>query len=235
MEFPRDWKEFEAKLGIPVRNPSLLLEALTHRSFATEQEGSEALGNERLEFLGDAVLGLIVSEHLFQEHPSASEGELTQRKAQLVSRRILARVGREWDLGRWLRMGRGAEGSGERHRPSVLAGAVEALVAAVYLDQGLEAARQVVLRLLEKPLREQEGGLLGRDYKSELQELVQGLWRTTPRYSILSTEGPEHEKWFTVEVQVGSRVLGQGQGRNKKEAEQEAARAALERLWEEMR
>jgi ribonuclease-3 len=225
-----DWKVLEQQLDVRFRHRDLLVQALTHRSFATEHEGSGALGNERLEFLGDAVLELVVSEHLYHHYPTATEGELTQRKAQLVSRRTLARVGKELGLSEWIRLGRGAESTGERSRPSVLAAAIEALIAAVYLDRGLEAAREFVLRLLKTPLSEQANGPLRRDYKSELQEWAQAYWKKTPHYLTVNAEGPDHKKWFTIEVRVGSQVLGQGQGPSKKEAEQEAARIALEQL-----
>jgi ribonuclease-3 len=202
-------------------------EALTHPSYANEQRG-RLPDNQRLEFLGDAVLGLLVGEILMERFPASKEGELSLMRSLLVSAEALAAWARSVELGPSLRLGRGADTAGERERDNVLADVAEALVGAVYLDRGLSAARDLAIDIVAEPLAQlQERGPVGRDAKSELQERVQAAGGPSPRYRVVGTEGPDHRREFVVEVEVDGRVLGQGRGRSKKLAEQAAARAAI--------
>jgi len=205
-----------------------LEEALTHPSFANEQRGP-CLDNQRLEFLGDAVLGLLVGEILMERFPDAKEGELSLLRSLLVNAEALAAWARAVGLGPLLRLGRGADGAGERERDNVLADAVEALLGAVYLDRGIPAARAIALAVVAEPLARRELlGAVGRDAKSELQERVQAEGGASPRYHIVAAEGPDHRREFVVEVEAFGAVVGRGRGRSKKLAEQAAARAAIE-------
>lgn len=199
-------------------------EALTHPSFANE---TGAPDYQRLEFLGDAVLGLCVSELLAQTHPTADEGTLTRMRSALVNGEALARWARSVSLGDALSLGRGARAGGERAQTNVLADAVEALVAAVYEARGLDAARVLVREVIKEPLAAAGELLSGRDPKSELQERVQARGDPTPVYRVVATRGPRHEPMFDVEVCVGERVLARGEGRSKRLAERAAAAAAL--------
>jgi ribonuclease-3 len=205
-----------------------LEEALTHPSFANEQRG-RCPDNQRLEFLGDAVLGLLVGEILMERFPAAKEGDLSLWRSLLVSAEALATWARAAALGPKLRLGRGADAAGERDSDNVLADAAEALVGAVYLDRGLTTARVLALAIVAAPLAElTERGAAGRDPKSELQERVQAQGGGSPRYHVVDAEGPDHRREFVVEVEVDGRVLGRGRGRSKKLAQQAAARAALD-------
>ncbi|HEX2164469.1 MAG TPA: ribonuclease III [Thermoanaerobaculia bacterium] len=217
----------ERRLGYRFRRPELLDQALTHRSWAHEQEDPER-HYERLEFLGDAVLGLITAEELFREHPDLPEGELSKRKSFLVSREVLARRGEELGLGELLRLGVGEERSGGREKASLLADAVEAVLGAVYLDGGIAAARQVVSGLFAAGLARPAAPEL--DAKTRLQETVQGRGWPLPVYRLVDTAGPDHDKRFTVEVRLQGEPAGVGRGRSKKIAEQEAAAVALAAL-----
>lgn len=215
------------------RDPSLLDEALTHKSYANENRGAALRHNERLEFLGDAVLSLIITEHLASRYPGMREGALSKLKAGLVSEVSLAAAARRLNLGSRLRLGRGEERSRGREKSSLLANALEALIAAVYLDGGLEASRAFVLDVLGEELQETEltrANPGGSDYKTRLQEWCQKHRKSLPLYRTLQETGPDHRKIFEVEVIMGDLTIGRGQGLSKKEAEQEAARSALERL-----
>lgn len=206
-----------------------LEEALTHPSFANEQRGPRRVDNQRLEFLGDAVLGLCVTELLMERFPEAREGELSLMRSALVSADALAAWARDVGLGAHLRLGRGADVAGEREQTNVLADAAESLVAAVYLDRGMDSARALSRRIVDGPLsRLASGALPGRDPKSQLQERVQARGLPSPRYLVVDTEGPDHDRVFLVAVEVGGEAIGQGRGRSKKLAEQAAARAALD-------
>ncbi|MCS7276607.1 MAG: ribonuclease III [Dehalococcoidia bacterium] len=226
----RDWQELARVLGLGMKDPSLLQQALVHRSYLNEVRDRGLHDNERLEFLGDAVLNLAVAEHLYHLFPESTEGELSQMRAHVVRWDTLAAVAERIGLGRYLLLGKGEDLSGGRKRPSNLAGALEAVIGAVYLDGGLEAARQLVLRLLEPELERLATGQPVVDSKSELQRVVQARWHQIPRYRVVEAEGPDHAKTFTVEVVLGEQVLGRGQGRSKKQAELEAARQALQTL-----
>lgn len=212
-------------------NPSLLIEALTHKSYVNERRDSGRKHNEVLEFLGDAVLSLIISDYLARRYPELSEGALSKLKAKLVSEAPLANAARRLDLGARLNLGRGEELSNGRDKASLLADALEAVIAAVYLDGGFEASRNFTLEALTDELRyidvlqEKPGG---DDYKTRFQEWCQKKYELLPRYVIVRETGPDHQKLFEVEVQVNDRVFGIGQGHSKKEAEQEAAQRALE-------
>jgi len=220
----------ERVIGYRFSSKTLPLEALTHRTYSHEYPEEAPAFNERLEFLGDAVLGLLVSEELFRRCPEQSEGHLSRIKAGLVRDRTLARVATRLGLGRHIRLGKGEEQTGGRKRTSLLADAMEALLAAVYLDGGLEAARSVLGRVFAAELGTNpcENGL--HDPKTMLQEHSHRLFQSTPEYTVVEEHGPDHAKVFKVEVSVGGRTRGRGAGPNKKEAEQAAARKALEEL-----
>ena len=214
----------EKRLGYRFREPSLLETALTHRSYAHEKD--TGANYERLEFLGDSVLGLVAGEWLFHRHPDLPEGELSKRKAHLVSRPVLARHASSLGLGEEIRLGVGEERSGGRTKASLLADVWEAILGAVYLDGGLEPAARLVLPLLEDGT-ERRGPY---DAKTHLQEVLQGQGRNLPEYVLAEETGPDHAKRFTVECRIRGEVAGVGEGRSKKKAEQAAASAALERV-----
>jgi len=218
---------FEAALGHCFVRDAHLTEALTHRS-----SGGEAPNNEKLEFLGDAVLSLAMSDVLMRQFPQAREGELSKIRASLVNAEVLARKARELDLGRWVQLGKGEEKSGGREKVSILAAAYEAVLGAVYLDGGYEPARVVVERQFAPDVAEHlTAGL--RDYKTQLQELTQRLFRETPAYTLVEESGPDHEKRFVSEIAISGRQYGRGVGRSKKTAEQAAAMEALDVLARE--
>jgi len=209
---------------------SLLEQALVHRSYLNENPDSVLPSNERLEFLGDALLGFVVAQRLYVEYPHLSEGEMSRLRSAIVCRETLAHLASSLGLGEYLRLGRGEEASGGRKRESNLACAFEAVVGAILVDRGFAAARDFILRFLDAELETAVEETLAKDYKSRLQEIVQAREQKTPSYRIVETTGPEHEKKFTVEVLVGDLVMGRGTGRSKRVAEREAARVALERL-----
>ena len=218
---------FQHRLGYRFRRPELLERALTHRSYANEQDLEE--NYERLEFLGDAVLGLATAERLYRETPRRQEGELTRSKGHLVSARVLAELAEALELGPLLRLGVGEERSGGRRKGSLLADALEAVLGAVLRDGGYEATRQVVTGLLDRAPAP-AGGIETRDAKTQLQELVQARGQGRPSYREIATSGPDHDKLFTVECRLDGQSLGSGTGRSKKEAEQRAAAVALSLL-----
>jgi ribonuclease-3 len=223
----------EARLGHTFRNRSGLRTALTHRSWAHEHAAREGLGegpgsyNERLEFLGDSILGNAAATLLFERFPDAREGELTRRRADLVCERSLARIAMDLELGPLLRLGRGEDRTGGREKPRLLASALEACIAAIAIDGSTLEAIDVARRMLESEVEQLAPGAL--DFKSRLQEREQAAGRTSPRYDLIATDGPEHARVFQVAA-IGdqARELGRGEGRSKAEAEQAAARAALE-------
>lgn len=204
-------------------------QALTHPSYANERKRGPRLDYQRLEFLGDAVIQLCVSEALMARFPDAREGELSFLRSSIVSTDALADYARSIDLGSALLLGRGAGAAGERSQSTVLADALEAVVGAVYLDRGLEVSRTLVASILQRGLDARATQPL-RDAKSELQERVQALGGTSPKYKLVSTTGPDHAREFVAEVEALGRMLGRGTGRSKKAAEQEAARAGLQAL-----
>jgi len=226
-----EFDEIETRIGYRFRDRGLLEHALTHKSRAAEDVSGGVFDNESLEFLGDAVLGLVVADALFRQYPSYDEGQKSKIKASIVSTQALARQAENIQLGEHLILGRGEEKTGGRFKQALLADAYEALIAAIYLDGGIDAAETFLRRELKNAI---DAGasrdFVGQDYKSALQERVQALGRPLPEYRIAGEAGPDHRKVFSVEVVVAGEVLGAATGRAKKEAEQEAARLALERL-----
>ena len=220
-------KTLEEKLGYTFQNPGLLDNALTHSSCANESRG-RLHSNERLEFLGDSILGMVVAEHLYRNHPDLPEGELTRPGAALVCVESVVEAARELGLGEYLKLGGGEAAGGGRRRPSIQADAVEAVLAAVYLDGGIGSARKIIRKFILS--REVAGLSAGRDYKTALQELVQRENGQVLKYRLTGEEGPDHDKRFFVEVELNGSPLGSGQGHSKKEAEQMAAHAAIRSL-----
>ncbi len=222
----------EQDLGIPFHDKSLLRRALTHRSYLNEVDDVTWEDNERLEFLGDAIIDFIVAEYLYHRFPEMREGVLTAVRANLVRRDTLAQFAREIRLGEYLLMGSGEEQSGGREREATLCAAFEALVGAVYLDQGLDVTRRFILSFVERALPQALDRALRKDAKTRLQEWSQATLRITPRYVTVSAEGPDHAKTFTVEVRIGPIVAGRGTGNSKQIAAQAAAADALARTEE---
>ena len=220
----------EKKLGYTFRCKEQLQAALYHSSYANEHRCCGVSSNERLEFLGDAVLGLVTADYLYHKHPDLPEGDLTRIRAALVCEQSLHEVAQKLNLGSYLKLGKGEEAGGGRQRPSILADATESVFAAVYLDGGMEAARALIHRVLLDKEQEEAVEERRRDYKTELQELVQREPNRTLVYRMAEESGPDHDKTFTFEVLLNGAVVGRGEGHSKKEAEQMAARAALERL-----
>lgn len=215
----------QAEKGIKVKfqNLKLLEEALTHKSYAIEH--GQTLCNERLEFLGDSVISSVVANFLFQKFPNVDEGKLSKMKSQIVSRASLCGWAQEMKLGQYLFLSQGEEATGGRTRDSLLGNTYEALVGALFLDQGYDAAQKFIMRHLSKKKR-----IIENDFKSRLQEIVQKKFKTPPSYFVVGEIGPDHDKKFTLEVRINKKVLGTGEGRSKKEAEQFAAKEALKAI-----
>lgn len=218
-----DYSDLRTVLGTPDLDEALLQHALTHRSFAYENGGLPT--NERLEFLGDSVLGLVVTDRLYSMHPTLSEGRLAKLRAAVVNARALAEVARTLGLGPYLRLGRGEESTGGRDKSSILSDTVEALIGAVYLQFGFYRAAEVVLALFDPLIGTASGMGAGLDWKTSLQELAADNGLGVPDY-VIEWSGPDHEKTFTARVRVGKQLYGHGLGRSKKEAEQQAAETA---------
>lgn len=223
-------QELEKKLHYEFQNPAFLSEALNHSSYANEHRGAHMKSNERLEFLGDSVLGFVTADFLFHQHPDLPEGDLTRIRAALVCEQSLYEVAQKLNLGKHLKLGKGEEAGGGRTRTSILADATEAVFAAVYLDGGIEAASALIHRVLLDAEKEEEVEERRRDYKTALQELVQRQADQVLTYRMVGEMGPDHAKTFLAEVRLNGVPLGQGSGHSKKEAEQASARAALEEL-----
>lgn len=226
-------KDIKKRIGIDFKHEALLKLAITHSSYVNEYPAIAPESNERLEFLGDAILGMIIAEHLYLKFPEQAEGELTGFRASLVCTTTLAEIAKTIDLGNYLLLGKGEESSGGRNKDANLAGALEALVAAVYLDKGLEPTRGFILKLFETVMEKpgEQGSCV--DFKSRLQQIFQarkGEAKETPVYYIVEETGPDHKRVFTAEVKVRETLLGRGSGKSKKIAETEAAKAALEKL-----
>ena len=216
----------EEKLGYTFQSPELLENALTHSSCANESRG-KLQSNERLEFLGDSILGMVVADHLYRNHPDLPEGELTRTRSALVCEESLVEVAQALGLGEYLKLGKGEEAGGGRERPSIIADAVEAVLAAVYLDGGIGSARKLIQKFILDREAEKSAS---RDYKTALQELVQRESGQVLKYRLTGEEGPDHDKRFFVEVDLNGEVAGRGKGHSKKEAEQMAAKAAIAKL-----
>lgn len=226
--------ELQELLKYEFSKKDLLMRALIHRSYAHENPAEEQTDNETLEFLGDAVLGLTISHLLLTRFPNYREGDLSRLRSSIVNERELAGIAGRLNLGQYLKLGKGEDLSGGRQKSSLLADSLEALLAAVYLDGGLEAAIHVVKRLfhdyLVSDLPDHPLKTLDKDYKTQLQEITQGRFKITPEYFLEGEEGPDHDKTFHVNVALDGRVLASGSGKSKKEAQQEAAQKALERI-----
>lgn len=221
-------KELEKKLNYTFKNSELLKNALTHSSYANENRVEGISSNERLEFLGDSVLGFVTAKHLYSMQPTLSEGKMTRLRAELVCEQSLHGVALDLDLGRYLRMGHGEEKNGGRTRPSILADAVEAVIAAMFLDGGIAAPESFIERMILSP--ESIEAHHAADYKTELQELVQQKNGQVLTYAPTGESGPDHAKVFSASVSLNGEVIGEGSGRTKKEAEQAAACQALKKL-----
>ena len=222
----------EEKLGYKFNNIDLLKNALTHSSYANEVRGGFS-SNERLEFLGDSVLSIIVSDYIYRHFKSLPEGELTKLRASLVCEKSLCAFSRELELGKYLMLGKGEEKSGGRERDSILADAFEAVLAAIYLDGGMEPARRHVMNFVLRELKHTDDELF-KDYKTALQEIIQRNPEESVTYILTGENGPDHDKSFTVEVHLNSNVIGTGTGKNKKQAEQMAAKEALRLMGAEI-
>ena len=221
-------KDLEAAIGYQFKNITLLQNALTHSSYANERWHNSLKSNERLEFLGDSILGMVVAEYLYKNFPDRPEGELTRMRADMVCEKTLASVAARINLGHHLMLGNGEEQGGGRSRDSILADAVESVIAASFLDGGMAAARSFIEKfiLVEVPVRKMHNA----DYKTALQELIQQKKNQTLSYALVGESGPDHDKRFEVEVSLNGRVIGTGTGSSKKRAEQMAAQSALENL-----
>ena len=226
-----DWDHCQKNLGICFRRESLLEQAFVHSSYCNENPDLGYPSNERLEFLGDAVLNFVVTEKLYKEFPELPEGELTEIRASLVCRDTLAELASSLELGDWLLLGRGEELSGGRAKAGNIANTMEALIGSLYLDQGLGKARRFILRQLKPELQKIKTGKTMPNYKALVQEFIQGQKRPTPVYRLVEAVGPDHSKQFTAEILVDGKALGRGMGGSKRAAESQAARAA----WEELR
>ena len=224
-------KDLETAIGYQFKNITLLQNALSHSSYANERWHDSLKSNERLEFLGDSILGMVTAEYLFRNFPQRPEGELTRMRADMVCERALARVAERIDLGKHLLLGHGEEAGGGRNRDSILADAVESVIAACFLDGGMDAARNFIntFVLTEVPVQK----LRNADYKTALQELVQQKKNQVLSYVLVGESGPDHDKQFQVEVKLNGRVVGTGVGKSKKRAEQMAAQTAIEALFPE--
>jgi ribonuclease-3 len=220
--------DLEQLLGVTFNDKSVLLRALTHRSYLNENPDDGLTDNERLEFLGDAVLDFVVAEHLYHRYPELQEGDMTSLRSAVVQERTLADFARNLQLGQYLRLGRGENTTGGRDRSPLLCATFEAVCGAVLLDQGLPAAKSFVLKFVAPAIEAVMRERLDKDAKSRFQEWAQGRWQITPMYRTVAEHGPDHAKVFTVEVWVGDQIFGRGEGRSKQSAEQAAARAALD-------
>lgn len=218
-------KELEKKIGYTYKNISYLENALTHSSYANESRHSLS-SNERLEFLGDAVLSIVVSDYIYRNCPKLPEGELSKLRASLVCEKSLCRFAADLGLGNYIRLSRGEKNLGGDSRPSILADAFEAVIASIYLDGGMEKAAEFILRYVEPEIKNPRPRAF-KDYKTTLQEIIQKNPEEHLSYVLIGEEGPDHDKHFSVEVHLNNNVIGRGGGRSKKEAEQQAAREAL--------
>lgn len=224
-------EELEKKLGYSFKDKTLLETALSHSSYANENRATGLESNERLEFLGDSVLGQIVAAYLYRNYPKLPEGQMTRLRADLVCETSLYEVSQKLELGRYIKLGRGEEHTGGRERESILADAVEAIIAAMYLDGGMESAKRFIDRYILTGFEAEEAHSV-TDYKTALQERVQRRSGQVLAYELVSESGPDHRKTFTMRVSLNGQTIGEGSGRTKKEAEQNAARSGLEAIGE---
>lgn len=223
-----DFTEFEKKIGYTFKNKELLQLALTHSSYANENKLKK--NNERFEFLGDSVLGFVTAEYLFSEYQNRPEGEMTKLRAAVVCEKSLFKFSEQIDLGKYILLGKGEEGTGGRNRPSVISDAFEAVIAAIYLDGGMESVKPYILSFIKDAVKREAGF---KDNKSLLQEEIQKVKGNALTYEEVGEEGPDHDKTFVFRVKLNGEVVGEGKGRSKKEAEQAAAGAALVKIQNE--
>ena len=226
MDEQKTLKEFQERIGYQFKDEKLLYEALSHSSFANENKNARN-SNERLEFLGDSVLSIVVSDHIFEHYKHMPEGELTKMRASLVCEKALFEFSKKIELGKYIFLGKGEEITGGRERPSIISDAFEAVIAAIYLDGGIEPASKHILNFVIPAIKNSKKKKLN-DYKTALQEIIQKNPGEQLEYVLVGESGPDHNKHFVVEVHLNSNVIGKGGGRSKKEAEQQAAREALE-------
>ena len=223
----KEFNELNHKLGYKFKKPELLLEAFRHSSYVNELSNSDLRDNERLEFLGDAVLDLAISHILMELFQESKEGDLSKYRAMVVNERGLCKVARELDLGECLMLGRGEEMSRGREKSSILANTMEALLGALYLDAGFDKTKEIVYRLFSPLLVRIDSGMVPNDYKSQLQEYTQGTYKSRPEYVLLEESGPPHNKTFRVALRLDGKIMAEAEGKSKKEAEQRAAKEAL--------
>ena len=220
-------KELEKRIGYDFKNRDTLMLALTHSSYANEIKDKDSKYNERLEFLGDSVLGLIISEYVYNKHPKCKEGDLTKMRSKIVCEATLAECAKGIELGQYMLFGKGEESTGGRNRRSILADAFEALLAAIYLDAGIDVVKPILFKLMNEKIDMAEKGLIVDDYKTHLQEIIQMKKENKIKYELVEEKGPDHRKTFKTAVKLNNVVIGIGEGRSKKESEQEAAMEAL--------
>ncbi len=223
-------KAFEKIIRYTFKNQDILKEALTHSSFSNERKENMVHNNERLEFLGDAVLSIVISDYLFKTHVNLPEGELTKIRSKIVCESTLGECSKRIELGQYMYFGKGEEMTGGRKRISILADAFESLIAAIYLDGGLESSRLFIMEYMKAEIQNAITGMVFLDYKTHLQEIVQIRKDNRIKYEIIGEEGPDHCKLFYTQVKLNDIVIGYGKGRSKKEAEQEAAQMAIEKV-----
>lgn len=227
------FNDIQKNIGITFKNPQLLEIALTHRSYLNEHQGAKIENNERLEYLGDAVLELIISDYIFRKYPGKAEGELTSIRSAVVRTESLAEESRKLGIGEHLRMSKGEEDSGGKDKDYLLANAYEAVLGAIYLDSGMESCVQFVTRTLIPKIDNIVENNLFIDPKTQAQEIIQSKYKTTPTYEIVKEEGPDHDKKFTVALLINKKEKAQGQGTSKQKAEESAALAAIEIIEKE--
>lgn len=226
-------KELQSIISVEFNDIAILNQALTHTSYAYELNGTNGqCHNERLEFLGDAVLGLIVSEYIYKKYPNYMEGDLAKIRAKVVSAPILAKLSKHLDIGKYLLLGKGEEATGGRTRYSILSDTYEAIIGAIYLDSGLESARFFILRQFEEEIEKISSNVRVQDYKTDFQEYIQKKFKILPHYKVINRQGPDHNRIFEIAVLVKGERWGLGKGRSKKEAEQKAAFSALQQVEE---
>jgi ribonuclease-3 len=222
--------QFQEMLHYHFRDKNLLDTALTHRSFVNENPSLACHDNERLEFLGDAILELCISDMLMKKFPDYTEGQLSQVRASVVNEQPLAKLAKNFKIGDYLLLGKGEESSGGRTKPSLLSNTLEALLAAIYLDSGFKEVSEVINRLFALLINEEQKTFMYRDYKTMVQQISQSRFKVTPHYQLIREYGPDHDKTFEIELSITDQIITAGTGKNKKEAEQEAAEKALEAL-----
>jgi ribonuclease III len=221
-----DWLALQQTIGIPFKDESMLKQAFIHSSYVNENPGFQFMDNERLEFLGDAVLSFVITDELYRKFPEFGEGDLTEVRASIIRQEALAEISEGIKLGDYLLLGKGEEATGGRKKPTNLADALESLIGAIYMDQGLSIARNFVLDKFASRLEKAAVKGIGHNYKALLQELTQARYKQLPAYQVAQSSGPDHDKSFVVEVKLGNRILGSGSGKTKRAAEMEAARLA---------